>query len=108
MKDLAHTSLNIIVALDRISMDNIRVSDISDRNLISWQISNVIFVVIGSAMTKREQGGCFSNSSGAESGPSAILGSHVKRCPQHSHISFNIIPAKASGLLRKCTMAYKR
>ena len=64
----ANTSFDIGMALHGIGMDNIRVANIDNPHLVSFEIGDIILMVISPRMTKGKKCRCLTNTPRAKAG----------------------------------------
>ena len=98
-QDVANTGLDVVMARDGIRMDDIGIADINDGYAIGGQVNDIVFMVVGAAMTEGKEGRGLADRAGAKTRGGAVLGAHVEGRAQHRHIGLDIFPVQAHRLL---------
>ena len=76
-------------------------------DLVAGEVHDIVFVVIGAAMAKREQGGRLADGARAKARARAPLGAHVVGHADHGHVGVNGVPVHAGGGFGKSSVADK-
>jgi hypothetical protein len=107
-QDFAYREFGIRETSGRIGVNDVGITDIDDAHLLRRQIDHVVLVVIGAAMSEREERRGVSDRAWPEARPGAILRTHVVRDAQHRDVGIDLVPIETDRPFGKGGMPDER
>ena len=81
LQDVANTGLDVVMARDGVSMDDIGIAYIDDGYAIGGRVNDIVFMVADAAMTEGKEGRGLADRAGPETRAGAVLGAQSKGAP---------------------------